>query len=1006
MFRANNLMKLAFVLAITIFLNACSGEVSLKEEISPVSDTEKPSRPTFVTPISAIFTDESTYIYDWISTDNNSVTSYNIKVYAGENCLGSPISEINQQENTFNTLLWNGPRTISVIAYDQAGNQSDSACSSEVIKRGLKAIHITKTASSAFNYIQSEIVIMNGVKYFINYARETGYELWKNDGINPSQIVKDIYVGPHHSTPQNLVILGNTIYFSADDGIHGRELWKSDGTESGTVLVKDINLGAMGSDVKNIFIAGTKLYFSASDGSTNNEPWISDGTEAGTALLKDINTGSLSSNPNSFFIFNNEVFFLATTSANGNEIWKSNGTGTGTVLFKDINPGALSSSAQAFTIFNGLLYFSAYNGSQYQFLKTDGTINSTTEVKSNFTIREMKILNNKLIMSAALVPGFDIELWQSDGSLAGTVLIKNINSTASSSANSLTIMSNKIYFWAYGNGTGGELWSTDGTESGTVLVKDINAGPSHSLYGSYSEMHNFGSNILFFANDGVHGLELWSTDGTESGTAIFADFFNGVDSSFVNIAGNPKLKLIDGMAYFVANSDFNQISWYETDGSAAGTKSILNESAVISTQSTYGAKIFNGSIYFFTTGGWLLAKNLQTGESIQLGQFGGSDEFLGELNGKLYFIGGKNDTGHEVWETDGTLVGTKIIKDSIPGVPGLSLVSLSTDRYLPSIVLNNHLIFAAVTSLYGIELWKTDGTPEGTGLIKDIWTGADSGYSQTYGSPAVLNGKIYFSASDNGSNIEVWSSDGTDIGTNILGEIMPGTIDASSPGFFVNLGNLIYFAAYDTSGSSNLYSSNGTSITLVKDFSPGFGVVDNIIVQNNVLYFGAHDSTSGAELWKSDGTTSGTSILKDITPGVDNSFGNLVYPYPTQLDQNRFIFYTEVLVGADYHMQLWSSDGTSSGTQLVKTFGKYYPDSIPKKAGSKIYFNIRDSTGKVYLMSTDGTLLNTNEITGFDPGDEASMGYAPYGFVFEWLEKAILLLNRPIDGSDFYIDYR
>ena len=62
------------------------------------------------------------------------------------------------------------------------------------------------------------------------------------------QMVLDINPSTLSSNPSEMVAIGSTTYFTADDGVHGVELWKSDGTAAGTVLVKDINPGSAGSD--------------------------------------------------------------------------------------------------------------------------------------------------------------------------------------------------------------------------------------------------------------------------------------------------------------------------------------------------------------------------------------------------------------------------------------------------------------------------------------------------------------------------------------------------------------------------------------------------------------------------------------------------------------------------------------------------------------------------------------------------------------------------------------
>ncbi|MGL5834582.1 MAG: hypothetical protein ACRC1Z_15310, partial [Waterburya sp.] len=182
---------------------------------------------------------------------------------------------------------------------------------------------------------------------------------------------------PDSSFPSNLVEFNDQLYFTADDGKHGRELFVSDGTDKGTQLVEDLRPGASnygyayGSAPYNLTEFKNKLYFSANDGEHGNELFVSDGTGSGTQLLVDLRPGEdnygnkYSSYASNLVEFQDKLYFSANDGEHGNELFVSDGTADGTQLLVDLRPGEdnygnkYGSYTSSLVEFKDKLYFSA-----------------------------------------------------------------------------------------------------------------------------------------------------------------------------------------------------------------------------------------------------------------------------------------------------------------------------------------------------------------------------------------------------------------------------------------------------------------------------------------------------------------------------------------------------------------------------------------------------------------------------------------------------------------------
>jgi ELWxxDGT repeat protein len=382
---------------------------------------------------------------------------------------------------------------------------------------------INPGSASGFNpYLDRTLVDVNGTLFFPADDGVHGVELWKSNGTEAGTVmVKDIYVGPNSSMLYSfwLINVNGTSFFTADDGSTGYEIWKSNGTEAGTVLVKDLWPGSgpgasPPSAVPPVSMNGT-LFFVGTDFVTGWEVWKSDGTAAGTSLIKDIYPEFDLQGiwPAELTSINSALFFRMTDGINGEELWKSDGTPEGTVMVADINPDYLDSSPYSLTNVNGTLFFGARNQSvQAELWKSDGTTAGTVLVKDIWPgegpswPEQLANVGGTLFFNAN-DPTRGRELFRSDGTAAGTVLVQDINpGSAASGPMWLTSVNGTVFFTANDTTHGWELWKSVGTAVGTVMVHDICLGTGSSSPSSIALVNGA---LFFSADDGVHGSELW-----------------------------------------------------------------------------------------------------------------------------------------------------------------------------------------------------------------------------------------------------------------------------------------------------------------------------------------------------------------------------------------------------------------------------------------------------------------------------------------------------------------
>jgi ELWxxDGT repeat protein len=375
------------------------------------------------------------------------------------------------------------------------------------------------------------------------------------------RLLKDINLGSASSNPSGFIAVGSETFFTADDGTHGRQLWKTDGTAAGTVMVTDITTSSV-SDYVLTNVNGT-IFFTSFDLAHGHELWASNGTAAGTVMLKEIASVSYPGALEQVNV-NGTLFFNAADPGSAALLWRTNGTRAGTVLVKDVLPGQGGYSPGELTNVNGTLFFSAAEVGRYpvELWRSDGTEGGTTAVApgaAGVLPTYLTNVNGTLFYSAhdgSLQP--TVDLWQSNGTPAGTKITDRINLYRQSGAqpHEFVNVSGTLFFNADDGVNGYQLWRTNGTEAGTVRVEPLN---SPSIAAGLPT--NVNGTLFFFAS-GTNPFALWRSDGTDAGTNVVRSGAPEFSADFTNC---------NGILFCEAYEPLHGSQIWRSDGTAAGT---------------------------------------------------------------------------------------------------------------------------------------------------------------------------------------------------------------------------------------------------------------------------------------------------------------------------------------------------------------------------------------------------------------------------------------------------
>ena len=752
--------------------------------------------------------------------------------------------------------------------------------------------------------------------------------------------------------------------------------------------------------------------------------------EDGPYRLADTNPGrqdptflsDVAATPAGFFQIGNRLLFSTVNrnSADEGMLWSTDGTPGGTVVVSSSLCPTPCQRVTALGSWHGFTFLEAVSGVgplSGSLWRTDGTAGGTIFLSGPFehpldSPYVLELHADPEAAAAFFTTGCDprgCRLWRSDGTPAGTGLVRHPDSRPFDNPRDLTFWRGRLYFLADHTDPNGlvssGLWSTDGTPAGTFFVADEHEG-------DYPPLVVPTPSHLFFTS-GPNGEDLWVSGGGPGDARLLHDFppppcppqpEQDCDPPFVET-----LAAFGDAVYFEARRDGHGGGIWRSDGTEAGTGPVLEVPGDTVLQDLHplgGRWIFSvGSPSGAPAALWTADAGF-TQASPLAGCPEGCPSFIGSIdflaNGSWLFAGTGAARGIEPWVTDGTGPGTRRLADACPGT--CDGIRLQGDFYSTSLgTRDGRTWFHAYSSadeatIDGDELWVTDGTPGGTRRVtghvngigflgglafygvantrrstSDLWAADASGAShrvavlRRFGAGAdslykpFRNGALLLVQRE-ALTSELWKSDGTPAGTAPLYGFEPGS-GRSFSSFLGALGPLELLAVSHQEGPpsaprslAEIWRTDGTSRHTQKVFGFPGGVLFGLPVpwRGNLLL----DVFDGPlnSFWVTDGTAAGT---REILPLPAN-----VNPTAVTAFGSRFLFVAQVQTGKRSFPQLFISDGTPAGTRQISAIHQPRDilfDDRPVQVGGTVFFRLNDPsfTPNAELWRTDGTLAGT-----------------------------------------------
>jgi len=627
------------------------------------------------------------------------------------------------------------------------------------------------------------------------------------------------------SDPAYLTVAGKYLYFTADDGATGREIWALDG-EGMVAQQSDVPSGPDDRIPTHLTAFGDELAFVSDQLTTPPAAVNVLLTQTGRAASVALSSFQENSVISSVAAFDGYLYFINDTPAHGREIWVADpaknsarlhsefGPGTAHGLYPDARltawPGGLIVPAFVDGNTSKSVYWNIprHDAAPAMFLAYGGPLGAGYDHQRVFDASRLFVSNWGLLWVQERSTGHATVLASSDHGLRGI--------------SQLALSRGRIFFNATTDAAGAELWTSDGTVAGTRLVKDIYPGVAN---GKPYYLAPLNDGVCFVGTDEAHGIEVWFSDGTESGTHLVKDMIAGPRSSEPYM-----LTEYNGHVYFSCYHDTYGEELWRTDGTEAGTELVADINPGAGSSEPYYFRVFNGALYFAASDG---------------------------VN------------GFEVWRTRGTAATTEQVTWIRPPV---SVIRSASPRELT--VLGSYVYFSAETPGRGRELCVSDGTHYGTRLVFDQTPGPEGSNPRLL---QVHEGALYYAIGSEEAP-EWWLlREGSDVAVTAVGpppgppESLPGAEDAGVryvPGSAFSMGDRYLLAGYTPEHGTEpwIYFPDEGRYELLQDLfaGPASSAPSDFTLNEGTVYFRANTGASGTELFVTTGEPGNVELVWDF----------------------------------------------------------------------------------------------------------------------------------------------